>query len=154
MTTTNTAVKKFAWSAENFATAANLYAQSLGGTFDEKAKEIKFNDAAPSAEQHTEANAEKALNAIAVEIGAKSGRAIRGKLAKEGVYIALEPQAKVSTSTRTSKGQYVRSIASGLGLDLETVQTLDKVNLEALEALTKGINSVLTAASMPAIEVK
>lgn len=155
MTTTNTAAKKFAWNVETSNKAMSLYAQLLGGTYDEAKKEIIFADGkAPSHEVHAAANAEAALNKIATEIGAKSGRAVRGKLAKEGVYIALEAQAAPSTSSRISKGQFVRSIAKGLGLEIEAVQTLDKANLEALETLTSAVNRVLTAAELPVIEVK
>ena len=153
MTTTNTAVKKFVWNAENFASAANLYAQSLGGTYNAEAKSIDL-PSQPSQDTHAAANSEKALNEIALAVGAKSGRAVRGKLAKEGVYVTLEAAPAPSTSTRISKGQYVRSMAKGLGVDMEAIQTLDKANLEALEVLTSKVSALLVASGSPAIEVK
>jgi hypothetical protein len=158
MTSTNktasTVVAKFKWNDETSSKAIELYAALLGATVG-KANELEYVDGKkPSQEVHAAANSEKSLNEIAVKLGAKSGRAVRGKLAKEGVYIALEAQAAPSTSTRISKGQYVRSIAKGLGLEMESIQTLDKANLEALETLVTKTNEILQAASLPLIEVK
>jgi len=155
MTTTKTPAKKFAWNDETCSQAAALYAELLGATYNPVTKTLDFEvGSKPTVDLHTVANSEKALNAIAVKIGAKSGRAVRGKLSKEGVYITLEAVPTPSTSTRISKGHYVRSIAEGLGVDLETIQTLDKANLEALETLTAKLNGVLKAAEMPEITVK
>jgi len=153
MTTTNTAAKKFAWNADNLNTAASMYAELLGGAYNAESKSIDL-PSQPSQDTHAAANSERALNEIAVAVGAKSGRAVRGKLAKEGVYVTLEATPAPSTSTRISKGQYVRSMAKGLGVDMEALQTLDKANLEALEVLTSKVSALLVASGSPAIEVK
>ena len=141
----------FKWNAETTSQAANLYALSLGATVEKGS--LKFGDTKPTNDQHVAANSDASLNKIAMEIGAKSGRAVRGKLAKEGIYWTLEPQSAPSTSSRISKGQYVRSLAKGLDLDMEAVQTLDKANLDALETLTEGVNKILTAAGQEVIKV-
>lgn len=153
MTTTNTAAKKFAWNVDNLNTAASMYAELLGGTYNPESKSIDL-PSQPGQDVHAAANSEKALNEIALAVGAKSGRAVRGKLAKEGVYVTLEAAPAPSTSTRISKGQYVRSMARGLGVDIEALQTLDKANLEALEVLTSKVSALLVASGSPAIEVK
>lgn len=151
-TSKNATPAKFKWNEENTTEAVALYAELLGATVVKG--NLKFeNDKQPDHETQAAANSEKSLNAIAEKVGAKSGRAVRGKLSKEGVYIALEPQAAPSTSSRISKGQYVRSIAKGLGLDLEAVQTLDKANLDALEALTGKVSALLVASGGEAIKV-
>lgn len=155
MTTSKTTVKKFAWNKDTATQASQLYAELLGGNYNADKNEIVYPaDFEPTQEQHAKANSEKALNDIAQQIGAKSGRAVRGKLSKEGVYIALEAQPAPSTATRVTKGQYVKAFSVGLGLDLETIQTFDKPNLEALEAFTAGINKVLAAANQPLIVIK
>lgn len=103
---------------------------------------------------HASANSDKFLAPIAAEHGAASARAVRSKLSTEGIYEVLDAPKATSTSTRTSKGQIVRSIAKGLDLDLDTISTLDKANADALTALVGKVNEVLAAAEMPAIEIK
>lgn len=153
MSNTNTPAK-FKWTEENSNKAVALYAELLGATVG-KDNTLEFPEGKqPEHEVHAAANSEKSLNNIATQIGAKSGRAVRGKLSKEGAYIALEAQPAVSTSSRISKGQYVRSIAKGLGLELDDIQTLDKANLDALSTMVTAVNGVLEAADKPLIEVK
>lgn len=144
-------VAAFKWNAETTQQAANLYASLLGATVEKGS--LKFGDTKPTNEQHIAANSDTSLNQIAETIGAKSGRAVRGKLAKEGIYWTLEPQQAASTSSRISKGQYVRSIAKGLDLDLDAIQTLDKANLDALEVLTSKVSALLIATGGEAIKV-
>lgn len=141
MTTKTTNVKKpvtFKWDEENAKKAVEMYLAVLNS--DDK-------------DANATANSEKNLSAIAQAVGAKSSRSVRGKLSKEGVYIALEVQAVASTSTRISKGQYVRSLSKGLDLDLETVQSLDKANMDALSGLLDGVNRKLVALGSEPIKV-
>lgn len=142
MTTKTQGVKKavaFKWNEENTAQAVELYLETLNNAADPDA--------------NTTANSEAHLSKIAQTVGAKSSRSVRGKLSKEGVYKALEVTAAPSTSTRISKGQYVRSLSKGLDLDLEMVQSLDKANLDALSGLLDGVNRKLVAIGQEPIKV-
>jgi hypothetical protein len=134
----NTAPKKFKWNAELAAKAAELYLAKL---------EADGNEAA---------NADTFLNEVASEIGAVSGKSIRGKLNRDGIYVTLEPKPAATTRSRPTKIQFVRAIAAGLGIEVDAIDSLDKANISGLESLVDAINvkfSDATEDDQPLIEV-
>lgn len=126
---------KFKWTADNRATVAEAYNAQV-------------------ALDHAVANSEKFLDSLAATVGAKNGRSVRSMLATEKMYKTLDVPKAPAPSNRISKGQIVRSIAKGLNLDLEVVQSLDKANSEALTVLVSAINETRAAANLPEIEIK
>lgn len=134
----NTAPKKFKWNAELAAKAAEMYLAKL---------EADGNEAA---------NADTFLNEVAAEIGAVSGKSIRGKLNRDGVYVTLEPKPAATTRSKPTKIQFVRAIAAGLGIEVDAIDSLDKANISGLESLVDAINSKFSDATeddQPLIEV-
>lgn len=94
------------------------------------------------------ANSRKFLGELARQVGAKSAQSVMAKLATtkdsngEKVYQVVEglrtgPAA--DKPARRTKGVIVRDIAAALGVAVETVDTLEKVKAEQLEALLKLI---------------
>jgi hypothetical protein len=72
----------------------------------------------------------KTVESLALEVG-KSVRSVVAKLAQVGVYKARETQAK----TRVTKETLVNQIASRTEIDRVTLQSLEKCDKAALQAL-------------------
>lgn len=94
------------------------------------------------------ANSRKFLGELARKVGAKSAQSVMAKLATtkdadgEKVYQVVEGLKTGPTAdkpARRTKGVIVRDIANVLGVSVETVDTLEKVKAEQLEALLKLI---------------
>ena len=81
-----------------------------------------------------EARAE-AVKALAQEFGLKEAQ-VRGKLVREGVYIAPQRARK----TVAAKAIFVAAIAEQLGVLEEAIETLEKANKPVLAALYGALN--------------
>lgn len=79
----------------------------------------------------------QSVEALALEVG-KSVRSVIAKLSREGVYKA---KAKALAQNKLTKAQMVSSIAVGLGVSEELVESLEKANHEALELVAKALGS-------------
>ncbi len=79
----------------------------------------------------------KDVKALAAQFG-KTESAVRGKLVSLGVYVKKEAAAAGSASTANRKVTVVKQIAQNLGLAVEVIESLEKANKEALEAVLKA----------------
>lgn len=70
---------------------------------------------------------------IARELG-KTTRSVVAKLSREGVYVA---KTKQSAGARVTKAQLVDKLASVCEVTSDKFESLEKANLEVLEALVK-----------------
>ena len=77
----------------------------------------------------------KSVEVLATELG-KSVRSVVAKLASLGLYKSAE---KAEAKTRVTKAAIVAGVAIKLGLSLKTVETLEKADKVALEALFKAL---------------
>lgn len=66
----------------------------------------------------------------------KTTKSIVAKLAREGVY---KPAAAVKQPSRTKKADLVTTLSQQLGIDRSVLETLEKANHEALEALVTAL---------------
>ncbi|CAL9990355.1 DNA binding protein [Vibrio phage D51] len=105
----------FEWNAETTSKATELYLAIV----DEKGVEA--------------ANSKVELDAIAKELGAKSGASIRSKLSSEKVYLKPATKRKVGGSSKVPKMSYIRALQTvAKDNDVE----LNARNLESLESAT------------------
>tara|TARA_Y100001956_G_scaffold82213_2_gene102169 strand:- start:1504 stop:1953 length:450 start_codon:yes stop_codon:yes gene_type:complete len=107
--------KAFEWNAETTSKATELY-QAL---IEEKGVEA--------------ANSKIELDAVAEQIGAKSGAAVRSKLSSEKVYQKPTTKRKVGGSTKVPKMSYIRALQD---VAVENGVELNARNLESLESAT------------------
>ena len=70
------------------------------------------------------------------ELVGKSVRSVVAKLSREGVYVA---KTRASGTGRVTKADLVARVASTLGLDVATLETLNKASYSALEALAAKV---------------
>lgn len=110
MTTKN---KAFEWNAETTSKATELYNQLV--------------------EDHGIEAANKSLDGIAKELGAKSGAAVRSKLSSEKVYQKPATKRKVGGSNKVPKISYIRALQ---GVAAKNNVELNARNLESLESAT------------------
>lgn len=72
---------------------------------------------------------------IARELG-KTTRSVVAKLSREGVYVAKTKQA----ATRVTKSQLIQQLANRLDLEVGVLESLEKAQHGALEALVGAIS--------------
>lgn len=70
------------------------------------------------------------------EIYSKTARSIIAKLSREGVY---KPKSKTGAQKRVTKAEMLRQIEQKLGLDAESLQSMEKGSMEAVELLFKAV---------------
>lgn len=78
------------------------------------------------------------LDAIAKAIG-KTVPAVRSKLVAEGVYVKKTPRA-VGGASPVRKIALVKQLSNALGVDFDTIESLEKASKPALEALLDALN--------------
>lgn len=115
--------KAFSWAADNNAAAVKaeaMYKQAI------------------SDHGLTAANSDATMTAIAEEVGAKSGRAVRQKLASAGVYRKDENATTGPRSNRVTRKALVLQAEKATGLKLDSFEGTNK---EELAALVKWLES-------------
>jgi len=75
------------------------------------------------------------VEALAETLG-KSVRSVVAKLSREGVYV---PKTKAAGTGRVTKSDLVNRVATAVGVDAATLDTLTKASHEALEALANAV---------------
>ena len=75
----------------------------------------------------------ESVEAIALQIG-KSVRSVVAKLAREGVYVA---KTKTAQHARVTKADMVAELARHMGVEVETLESLEKATQEALSQLVR-----------------
>ena len=75
------------------------------------------------------------VEAIAESLG-KTTRSVVAKLSREGVYVAKTKQ----TQPRVKKADLVDKLAQACGVQAEVFESLEKANLEVLEALLARVS--------------
>lgn len=78
----------------------------------------------------------ESVDSIALAVD-RSVRSVVAKLSREGVYIAKN---KKEGTGRMTKAELVSSIADRLGIDVNSIATIEKGSHEHLTALLKGLN--------------
>ena len=84
-------------------------------------------------------NSKKNLDTIAESVGAKSAASVRAKLSSDKVYVLSTTTAGKARTPKASKQVIVNNLESILGLKKDALDTLEKANVTALEALTKAV---------------
>jgi hypothetical protein len=94
---------------------------------------------------HDSANSTKFLATVALLVGAKSGQAVRSKLASMKEYDAKEKTSATITKPRITKPKLADDIrdlltASGVDVSEEAANSLANANAEALKAVISGLS--------------
>lgn len=85
----------------------------------------------------TEYKAGVTVEALAERMG-KSVRSVVAKLSREGVYTA---KTRAKGVTRVRKAELVERLATACGVPVETMDSLEKANHDALEALVATLGA-------------
>lgn len=120
----------FAWDDKNTVVVVDAYNAELNRELDPANKD--------DVNQH---NSKKFLADLADKVGAKSGASVRCKLSSEKVYVKSDTataSGKVK-DVKPTKVSTVYNLEKILGLEKESLDTLDKANASALETLTGAI---------------
>ena len=107
----------FSWSANNNAAAVKAETMYLQAISDHGL---------------AAANGDATMTAIAETVGAKSGRAVRQKLASAGVYRKDENAATGARSTRVTRKALVTLAEKATGLKLDSLEGCNKEELQGL----------------------
>lgn len=75
------------------------------------------------------------IEQIAEKFG-KTARSIIAKLSREGVY---KSKSKAAGTKRVTKAEMLRQVEQKLGLDAESLSSMEKGSMEAVELLFKAV---------------
>lgn len=121
--TKQTTNAKFSWNEENTAQAVTMYQKMI----EENGVEFANTDG---------------LTQIAVELGAASGVAVRGKLSSAKAYQKTDKPRKVGGGSSLRKAHYVRAFATaakakGLVTSDDELASLEQSKISTLEIMAK-----------------
>lgn len=81
------------------------------------------------------------VEAMAAKLG-KTAKSIVAKLVKEGVYVSAVTAKAQAGQPRRLKADVLADIAKATGLDPQTIESLEKATLPALEAVLGALTAV------------
>lgn len=132
--------------------AANKSAKPAGFEWNDEttAKAVALYEKALADGGAESANENSSLLAIAKELGAKSGSAVRSKLVSAKVYQKADQPRKVGGGSSVRKIHYVRALvkaANDKGLEIESdeLDSLESSKMTALKILTDLLDIKVTA---------